>query len=77
MQRTLQLVALILVVVGAVNWGLVGIAQFDLVAALFGGSATLLARVVYALVGLAGLALLATSLAPQHGSPVSLRASRA
>jgi uncharacterized membrane protein YuzA (DUF378 family) len=48
---------LVLVVVGAVNWGLVGIAQFDLVAALFGGSSSALSRVVYSLVGVAGLAL--------------------
>jgi uncharacterized membrane protein YuzA (DUF378 family) len=49
--------ALVLVIVGAVNWGLVGIAQFDLVAALFGGSSSPLSRVVYTLVGAAGLAL--------------------
>ena len=51
-------IALILVVVGAVNWGLVGVAQFDLVAALF-GPASGLSRIVYSLVGLAGVALLA------------------
>jgi len=54
--------ALVLVVVGAVNWGLVGIAQFDLVAALFGGQAAPLARIVYSLVGVAGVALLAIRL---------------
>jgi uncharacterized membrane protein YuzA (DUF378 family) len=56
------MLALILVVVGAVNWGLVGIAQFDLVAALFGGTAAPISRVVYTLVGVAGLTLLATAL---------------
>jgi uncharacterized membrane protein YuzA (DUF378 family) len=70
MQRTLHWVALILVVVGAVNWGLVGIAQFDLVAALFGGSAAPISRVVYTLVGLAGATLLVTSVAPQ-GAPLA------
>jgi uncharacterized membrane protein YuzA (DUF378 family) len=59
MLRTLWLVAFVLVVVGAVNWGLVGLAQFDLVAALFGGSASVLSRIVYSLVGLAGVLLLA------------------
>jgi uncharacterized membrane protein YuzA (DUF378 family) len=59
MQRTIYWIALTLVVVGAVNWGLVGIAQFDLVAALFGGTSAALARVVYTLVGIAGLALAA------------------
>ena len=48
-------IALILSVIGALNWGLIGIAQFDLVAWLFGGQTALLSRVVYALVGLAGL----------------------
>lgn len=49
--KALNLVTLILVIVGGLNWGLVGFAEFDLVAALFGdGSA--LARAVYVLVGL-------------------------
>jgi uncharacterized protein len=58
MFRTIQWVVLALVVVGAINWGLVGLAQFDLVAALFGGQAAPLSRIVYGLVGLAGVALL-------------------
>lgn len=46
-----------LVVIGALNWGLVGLANFDLVAAIFGaGSAG--ARIVYVLVGLAGIVML-------------------
>jgi uncharacterized protein len=59
MSKTLEWVALVLVVVGAINWGLVGLAQFDLVAALFGGQDAPLSRVVYTLVGVSGLALLA------------------
>lgn len=52
--KLLNLITLILVIVGGLNWGLVGIAQFDLVAAIFGdGSA--LARIVYTLVGLSAL----------------------
>ena len=47
--------ALILAIIGCVNWGLVGLFQFDLVAWIFGGQAALLSRIVYALVGLAGL----------------------
>lgn len=74
MVRTLKLVAFVLVIVGAVNWGLVGLAQFDLVAALFGGSSAPLSRVVYSLVGLAGLALVALQGAPQT-SPATLRPS--
>jgi uncharacterized membrane protein YuzA (DUF378 family) len=73
MQKPLYWIALVLVVVGAVNWGLVGVAQFDLVAALFGGSSAVLARVVYALVGLSGLILGGMHLA--SSSPVPGRYS--
>ena len=47
--------SLILSIVGCVNWGLVGIFQFDLVAWLFGGSDSLFSRIVYTIIGLAGL----------------------
>jgi uncharacterized membrane protein YuzA (DUF378 family) len=57
-------IALLLVVVGAINWGLVGIAQFDLVAFLFGGPSAPLSRAVYSLVGIAGVALLVLHLRP-------------
>jgi uncharacterized protein len=43
-----------LVIIGALNWGLVGLAQFDLVAALF-GAGSMLARIIYLLVALAGI----------------------
>ncbi len=51
----MDILALILVIIGAVNWGLVGFARFDLVAWIFGGQTAGVSRVVYALVGLAGL----------------------
>ncbi len=47
--------ALLLTIVGALNWALVGIFQFDLVAWLFGGQGAILSRIVYTLVGLAGI----------------------
>lgn len=47
--------ALLLVIIGAINWGLIGLFQFDLVASLFGGQEALLSRIVYSLVGLAGV----------------------
>jgi uncharacterized protein len=50
-----RFIALLLVVVGALNWGLWGVFQYDLVADLFGGNTTGLARLVYSLVGIAGL----------------------
>jgi uncharacterized membrane protein YuzA (DUF378 family) len=46
--------AQVLMIVGAINWGLVGLANFDLVAAIF-GQGSMLSRIVYSLVGLAGL----------------------
>ena len=61
--RTVNITTLLLVIVGAVNWGLVGLFQFDLVAALFGGQAAPLSRVVYTLVGLSGVVVAATSAA--------------
>ena len=51
----MDIVSLILVIIGAVNWGLVGFAKFDLVAWIFGGQTAGFSRIVYALVGLAGL----------------------
>ena len=47
--------SLALVIIGAINWGLVGLFQFDLIAFLFGGQASLLSRVLYTIVGAAGL----------------------
>lgn len=47
--------ALALMVIGALNWLLVGLFQYDLVAAIFGGSDSLLSRIIYSLVGIAGI----------------------
>ncbi len=47
--------ALVLAIIGAINWGLVGIFKFDLVAWIFGGQTAGFSRVIYTLVGLAGL----------------------
>lgn len=52
--------ALVLVLVGALNWGLVGILEFDLVATLF-GDMSMLSRIIYALVGLSALYLASIS----------------
>lgn len=52
--KTLDIIALLLVIIGAVNWGLIGFFQFDLVSALFGTMSTF-SRIVFALVGIAGL----------------------
>lgn len=47
--------ALILVIIGALNWGSIGIFGFDVVAYLFGGQMTAISRIIYTLVGLAGI----------------------
>ena len=48
-------IALILTIIGGINWGLIGLFQFDLVAWIFGGSTAIGSRIVYGLVGLAAL----------------------
>lgn len=53
--KTLDVIAAVLLVVGGLNWGLVGFFQFDLVAALFSGMDAVLARAVYSLVGIAAV----------------------
>ncbi|MEM1457058.1 DUF378 domain-containing protein [Pediococcus pentosaceus] len=53
--KALDITALILLVVGGLNWLLVGIFQFDLVATLFGGQAAIISRIVYILVGVSAI----------------------
>lgn len=48
-------VALVLAIIGGINWGLIGLFKFDLVAWIFGGQDAVLARIIYALVGLAAV----------------------
>lgn len=55
--KTLNCCALTIAIIGAINWGLIGLFKFNLVAFLF-GNMTLLSRIVYVLVGLSGLYLL-------------------
>ena len=47
--------ALVLTIIGAINWGLIGFFGFDAVGALFGGQSGIISRIIFALVGLAGL----------------------
>lgn len=55
--KVLDCIALTVVIIGAVNWGLIGFLDFNLVAMIF-GSMTWLSRIIYALVGVCGLYLL-------------------
>jgi uncharacterized membrane protein YuzA (DUF378 family) len=48
-------IALILVIIGALNWGAVGLFGIDLVSTIFGGPTSIISRVVFSLVGIAGL----------------------
>ena len=52
---TLQKTALCLTIIGALNWGLVGLFEFDLVASIFGGSTNVVSRVIYAIIAIAGI----------------------
>ncbi|UOQ86875.1 DUF378 domain-containing protein [Gracilibacillus salinarum] len=56
--NSLQRIALALVIIGAINWGLIGLFQFDLVASIFGGQDAALSRVIYTLVGISALCCL-------------------
>ena len=53
--KVLDRIALVLVIIGALNWGAVGLFRFDCVAAIFGGQGVAISRVIYALVGISGL----------------------
>lgn len=52
--KIIDKIALILIIIGAINWGLIGIFKLDLVAMIF-GDMTVLSRIVYGLVGISGL----------------------
>ena len=52
--KVIDKIALLLIIIGAINWGLIALFQFDLVAALF-GEMSIVSRIVYGLVGISGL----------------------
>ena len=51
----LDWISLILVIIGAINWGAIGLFQFDLVAWLFGGQGAIISRIIYTVIALAGI----------------------
>lgn len=53
--RALNIITLLLIIIGGLNWLLVGLANFDLVATIFGGQDAALAKIVYVLVGLSAI----------------------
>lgn len=56
--KLIDKVSLILVIIGAVNWGLIGLFNFNLVGVLFGEPTNLIGRIIYILVGIAGMNML-------------------
>ncbi len=53
--ETLKKICLVLIIIGAINWAFVGLFELDLVASIFGGSDAMLARIIYIIIGIAGL----------------------
>ncbi len=51
----LDRIALILVVIGAINWGSIGLFQFDIVGSIFGGQSAIISRIIFTIVALAGI----------------------
>lgn len=53
--RVIKLIALFLTIIGALNWGLIGLFDFNLVELIFGNTGSILTRIVYILVGISGI----------------------
>ena len=66
-------IALILTIVGALNWGSIGLFSFDIVAWICGGQTAILARVIYTLVALAGIWCISLLFRPEEDTMVSER----
>ena len=53
--KIIDKIALVLIIIGAINWGLIGFFEFDLIASIFGGMHSWISRILYAIVGVAGI----------------------
>lgn len=73
--KNLNRVALVLVIIGALNWGLIGLFNFNLVAAIFGAGSGL-TRLIYVLVGISGVILAATAFSREPAGAPSLMKGR-
>ncbi len=62
--KILQKIALALTIIGALNWGMVGLFETDLVATLFGGSDTIISKVIYVIIAIAGIVNIGLLLEP-------------
>ena len=66
--KGINMLTLVLIIVGGVNWGLWGAAEFDLVATIFGGSTAMIAKIVYILVGVSAVVQLGLLFGKKPGS---------
>jgi len=73
--KVLKSIALAILIIGGLNWGLVGLFSFDLVAFLFDGLSHMVTRVIYALVGVASIVSIVCWLIPDHDEEVYYRKS--
>lgn len=73
--RTIHRIALVLVIVGAINWGLIGFFNYDLVSSIFGEN-SLISRVIFALVGLSGLVCIPLLFEPARDADTDVERSR-
>jgi uncharacterized membrane protein YuzA (DUF378 family) len=64
--NTLQKIALIIVIIGALNWGLIGLFNFNLVAFIFDNLSEVISRIIYALVGVAGIITISILFTTDH-----------
>ena len=62
----LQKIALVFVIIGALNWGLIGLFDFNLVAFLFDNISVVISRIIYSLIGVAGIISIASLAIPTH-----------
>ncbi len=72
--KTVHFIAFVLVIIGALNWGLIGVADFNLVAVIFGDGA--IARTIYVLVGLSAVLMLYTEFATMRAGSEHQRPAR-
>lgn len=63
--NTLNKIALVFVIIGALNWGLIGLFDFNLVAFLFDNISVVISRIIYSIVGLAGIISIAALFIPR------------
>lgn len=74
--ETLRRIALALLIIGGINWGLIGLFQFDLVASIFGGQDSAISRIIYALVGLSSLFCLTLLFEPSRDESSRMQSDR-